>query len=227
MTPDRFIPLAEHTGLIQPLTLQVIEESIKQVKEWQRGGLDITVAVNLSVRNLLDIELPGQIDEILKRWDVSAQSLELEVTESGIIADPVRAASVLSELSGMGITVAIDDFGTGYSSLSYLKRLPVDEIKIDKSFVMNMLADENDAVIVRSTIEMGRNLGLKVVAEGVETEQSLHEVTALGADVAQGFHFARPMPPEEFLEWRRAAYPVAETVAETLAPPTTALPQLA
>ena len=203
MSPDVFIPLAEHTGLIHPLTTYVIEKALEQCSEWIRKGSDLSVAVNLSVRNLLDLELPETIRKSLTKWEVDASHLILEITESSILADPVRAAMVLEELSSMGITVAVDDFGTGYSSLSYLKRLPVDEIKIDKSFVMNMTKDENDAVIVRSTIDLGKNLGLRVVAEGVEDQRVLLELAALGADIAQGFFIGRPMPGSEVLEWHR------------------------
>ena len=184
--PDEFIPLAQKTGVIVPLTFFVLNEALRQCRTWQLEGLDLSVGVNLSVRNLLDVHLPDTVGELLGRWEVPPSLLELEITESTILADPIRAMHVLSRLSGMGVRLAIDDFGTGYSSLAYLKRLPVDELKIDKSFVQGMDENENDAVIVRSTIDLGRNLGLRVVAEGVETAAAWRRLVALGCDVAQG-----------------------------------------
>ena len=169
--PDDFIPLAQQTGLIKPLTMYVVSEALKQSCAWQREGIRLSVAVNLSMRNLLDLEFPGQVGHLLEEWNVDPSLLEFEITESTMLADPIRTKLILEKLSAMGIRLAIDDFGTGYSSLAYLKRLPVDEIKIDRSFVMHMSDDEDNATIVRSTIDLGRNLGLQVVAEGVETEE--------------------------------------------------------
>jgi diguanylate cyclase (GGDEF)-like protein len=199
--PDEFIPLAQKTGVIVPLTSFVLSEALRQCRKWQLEGLDLCVGVNLSARSLLDVHLPDTVADLLRRWEVPPSLLELEITESTILADPIRAMHVLSRLGEMGVRLAIDDFGTGYSSLSYLKRLPVDEIKIDKSFILGMGDDDNDAVIVRSTIDLGRNLGLKVVAEGVETPAAWRRLLHLGCDVAQGDYLSRPVPAEELTAW--------------------------
>jgi EAL domain-containing protein (putative c-di-GMP-specific phosphodiesterase class I) len=199
--PDEFIPLAEHTGLIRPLTLYVLNEALKQCYEWKQQGIELSVAVNLSVRNLLDMELANDIERLLETWSVDPSMLKLEITENTIMVDPPRALEVLTRLRDIGAGLSIDDFGTGYSSLSYLKRLPVDEIKIDRSFVMNMPSSENDQQIVRSTVDLGRNLGLKVVAEGVETKDIWRDLATLGCDVAQGYYLTRPIPPEELVAW--------------------------
>jgi diguanylate cyclase (GGDEF)-like protein/PAS domain S-box-containing protein len=201
--PDDFIPLAQQTGLMKPLTLYVIDEALRQSRAWQAEGLPLSIAVNLSGRNLLDVEFPDQVGELLERWDVDPALLGLEITESTMLADPARTKLVLGRLSAMGIRLSIDDFGTGYSSLSYLKRLRVNEIKIDRSFVMNMDRDEDDAAIVRSTIDLGRNLGLEVVAEGVESKETWDRLHALGCTVAQGFYLSRPVPAAELRTWLR------------------------
>jgi EAL domain-containing protein (putative c-di-GMP-specific phosphodiesterase class I) len=201
--PDDFIPLAQQTGLMKPLTLYVIDEALRQSRTWQAEGLRLSIAVNLSGRNLLDVEFHNQVGELLERWDVDPSLLGLEITESTMLADPARTKLVLGRLSAMGIRLSIDDFGTGYSSLSYLKRLRVNEIKIDRSFVMNMDRDEDDAAIVRSTIDLGRNLGLEVVAEGVESRETWDRLHALGCTVAQGFYLSRPVPPAELRTWLR------------------------
>jgi EAL domain-containing protein (putative c-di-GMP-specific phosphodiesterase class I) len=161
---------------------------------------DLTVAVNLSVRNLLDVEMPDDIRRLLATHDLPASALELEITESALLADPVRTNGVLQELHRIGVGISIDDFGTGYSSLSYLRRMPVDELKIDRSFVTDMAHDENAALIVRSTIDLGRNLGLRVVAEGVESREVWEQLAALGCHVAQGYFFGRPVASDEFLQ---------------------------
>ena len=203
ITPDEFIPPAQKTGVIGPLTMFVLDEALRQCRTWALQGLELCVAVNLSTRNLLDVHLPDTIGHLLARWEVPATLLELEITESTILADPIRAMQILSRLDGMGVRIAIDDFGTGYSSLAYLKRLPVDEIKIDKSFILGMDESENDAVIVRSTIDLGRNLGLRVVAEGVETAKAWSRLAQLGCDTAQGYYLSRPVPAEQLTEWLR------------------------
>ena len=159
------------------------------------------MAVNLSVRNLLDADFPHQVKRLLQKRGVDPSLLQLEITESTMLSDPVRTKRVLDKLAAMGIALSIDDFGTGYSSLSYLSQLPVTEIKIDRSFVMNMAESDNDAVIVRSTIDLGRNLGLQVVAEGVETEQAWEELNQLGCTLAQGYYLSRPVPAAELTEW--------------------------
>jgi EAL domain-containing protein (putative c-di-GMP-specific phosphodiesterase class I) len=202
--PDGFIPVAQQTGLIKPLTFYVVDEALRQCREWLDEGLRLAVAVNLSTRNLLDVEFPAQVEGLLERWDVDPGLLDFEITESTMLADPARTKQVLERLSAMGIRLSIDDYGTGYSSLAYLKRVPVDEIKIDRSFVMNMCDDEDDATIVRSTIDLGRNLGLEVVAEGVETEEVWSRLEKLGCTLAQGYYLSRPLPAAEFRTWLSA-----------------------
>jgi len=202
--PDSFIPIAQETSLIGPLTLYVIEEALQQARAWHREGLEMSIAVNLSTRNLLDRGFPNQVAELLSRWEVDASWLELEVTESAMLANPTRAKAVLGELSELGIRLSIDDFGTGYSSLAYLRQLPVDEIKIDRSFVIGMGVEAGDAVIVRSTVDLGRNLGLNVVAEGVETIETWELLRDLGCNTAQGYYLGRPMPAEQMSVWLRA-----------------------
>ena len=195
--PDAFIPLAEHTGLIKALTQRMLETALRQCEAWRASKLDVRFSVNISTRDLLDHDLPATIRSLLDRYDVPPTSLQLEITESRIIADLGRARTVLDELRAIGVTIAIDDFGTGFSSLSQLRELPVDEIKIDRSFVMRMETDRDDAVLVRSIIELGRNLGLRVTAEGVETASVQHTLRELGCDFAQGFHVGRPVPADE------------------------------
>jgi diguanylate cyclase (GGDEF)-like protein len=195
--PDGFIPLAEQTGVIKPLTEKVLEASLQQCLAWRRAGLEVTVSVNVSTRSLLDQDLPVVIGALLVRLDLHASALQLEITESRIVADLPRARASLDELRAMGVMIAIDDFGTGYSSLSQLQQLPVDEIKIDRSFVTRMESDRQDAVLVHSIIDLGRNLGLRVTAEGVETENVKQVLAKLGCDFAQGFHVGRPAIAEE------------------------------
>jgi diguanylate cyclase (GGDEF)-like protein/PAS domain S-box-containing protein len=202
--PDDFIPVAQQTGLIKPLTLYVVARALEQLRAWEEDGLSLSCAVNLSTRNLLDVEFPDQVRALLDRWEVDASRLEFEITESTMLADPLRTRFVLERLSEMGIRLAIDDFGTGYSSLAYLKRLPVNEIKIDSSFVLNMCASEDDATIVRSTIDLGRNLGLDVVAEGVETAETWERLKELGCTSAQGYLLSAARPAAELSEWLRA-----------------------
>ena len=218
--PDEFIPLAERTGLIVMLTTYVLDRALAQCAAWQRGGLDVGVAVNISVRNLLDSELPDEIGALLVRHGVEPRRLTLEITESSVMADPARAIDVLERLSRIGIRLSVDDFGTGYSSLTYLKKLPVNEVKIDKSFVLSMATDAGDAAIVRSIIDLGGSLGLTVVAEGVEDPASWERLADLGCDVVQGYGLCRPVPPDQATEWlrvwdpekaiRRAGRPVTE-----------------
>jgi diguanylate cyclase (GGDEF)-like protein len=193
VSPDEFISLAEHTELIGPLTRTILDMAIGQCSLWHREGHLITVAVNLSVQNLYDQQFPSDVRRLLATWDVDASWLELEITENTVMADPIRARGVLEELAALGLRVAIDDFGTGYSSLAHLRQLPVSEIKIDRSFVTNMSGDENDAVIVRSIIDLARNLGLDVVAEGVETLEVWEMLAELGCHHAQGFYLCRPI----------------------------------
>jgi diguanylate cyclase (GGDEF)-like protein len=194
--PSEFVPIAEQTGLITPLTSHVLDVALRQIREWSDNGLELSIAVNLSARSFLDTQLAVEIPRLLARWDVRAEQLELEITESMLMTDPARAEATLARLSQIGLTLSVDDFGTGYSSLANLKRLPVDVIKIDKSFVMEMAVDASDAAIVRSTIDLAHNLGLRVVAEGVESEDAWRHLEALGCDYAQGYFLSRPLPAD-------------------------------
>ncbi len=199
--PDQFIPLAEQTGLIAPLTLWVLETAICQCRDWLRAGIDLEVAVNLSMWDLRDATLPSKIKAMLKEHNVPPDHLRIELTESSIMADPDLTLSVLKQLAALGIQSSIDDFGTGYSSLTYLKRLPVNELKIDRSFVQHITEVEADATIVRSTIMMAHSLGLQVVAEGVENAESFRLLADLDCDTAQGYFLSRPLPVHELERW--------------------------
>jgi diguanylate cyclase (GGDEF)-like protein/PAS domain S-box-containing protein len=201
LPPDDFIPSAEQTNLIKPLTAWVLNEALGQVHAWSKAGIDVGVAVNLSARNLLDDELPDAVAQLLSTWQVAPEKLSLEITESSIIA--AEAEHTLQRLHATGVRISVDDFGTGYSSLTYLKRLPVQEIKIDKSFVIDMATNRDGAAIVRSTIDLGHNLGLKVVAEGVEDENSEALLREYGCDFLQGFHIARPAAAGLLGPWLR------------------------
>jgi EAL domain-containing protein (putative c-di-GMP-specific phosphodiesterase class I) len=186
---------------MKPLTLSVLNSALAQCHAWRREGHDLHVAVNLSARNIHDLTLPDDVAMLLRKWRVPPDRLELELTESAILSDPLRADEVLARLSRTGVRIAIDDFGTGYSSLAHLRRLPVDKIKIDRSFVRHLLTDENDRVIVGSIIELGRSLGLEVVAEGVETDELWARLSALGCRVAQGYFLSQPLPASDLLPW--------------------------
>jgi diguanylate cyclase (GGDEF)-like protein len=199
--PDRFIAIAERTGLIKSLTFWALNAALGQSRAWREQGLAIPISVNLSARNLHDLNLPDQIAEILRNHGAEPEQLEIEITESVIMADPARAFDILTRINRMGVALFIDDFGTGYSSLGYLKKLPANAIKIDKSFVINMIADENDAMIVRSIIDLAHNLKLKVIAEGVENQDVWNRLAALGCDAAQGYHMSRPLPAPEMTDW--------------------------
>ena len=199
--PDEFIPVAQETSLIRPLTLYVIDEALRQCQLWREAGHELAVAVNVSTRNLIDVDFPDDVAGLLARWGVRPDLLELEITETAIVADVFRAKAVLERLGAMGLRLSVDDFGTGYFSLAYLKRLPINELKIDRSFVTNMTSSEDDAVIVRSTIDLGRNLGLEVVAEGVETAEVWECLERLGCDVAQGYYMSPPVPADELTSW--------------------------
>jgi EAL domain-containing protein (putative c-di-GMP-specific phosphodiesterase class I) len=192
--PDHFIPVAERTGLIIPLTLWVLQQSLVQCSQWNEMGLDISVAVNLTMWNLEAQELPAQIEALLRDTGVSPKHLELEITETSIMNDPQRVIRTLNEIRQLGARFSIDDFGTGYSSFTYLTKLPVSCIKIDKSFVQTIETDRDNCVVVKSIIDLGHNLGLKVVAEGVETANAKHLLRAFQCDEAQGFYFCRPIP---------------------------------
>jgi diguanylate cyclase (GGDEF)-like protein len=195
LPPGEFMPFAERTGLIRPLSRYVLERAIRQCSVWQTAAIDIHVAVNLTPHDLVDAELPTEVAKLLAEAGLPAERLELEITESSIMRDPFRVRQVLLRLSEIGVRIAIDDFGTGYSSLGYLKHLPVDELKIDRSFVISMAKD--DGTVVRSTIDLARNLGLAVVAEGVETAETLERLKELGCDGAQGYFMGYPASAEE------------------------------
>jgi diguanylate cyclase (GGDEF)-like protein/PAS domain S-box-containing protein len=219
--PDSFIPAAEHTALIGPFTSYVLDAALAQARIWADKGSPMPVSVNLSGRNLLDEHLPTEVAELLAAHGVPASLLELEVTETAIMLDPVRARRVLQHLSDLGIRLSIDDFGAGYTSLSQLKSLPIDELKIDRSFVMTMSCDARDALIVHSVVDLGQNLGLNIVAEGVETAQALATLRGFGCDIAQGYHIARPAPVETFDAWlgtRKSSAPVPIAVPIAVTP---------
>src|SRR5919204_718259 len=195
--PNDFIPIAERTGLIKPLSRYVLAAALRQCGAWRAEGLDLHVAVNLTIPDLLDLDLPSFVQQLLVEHRVRPDQLELEITESTILADPFRVKQVLAGLNELGLRIAIDDFGTGYSSLAYLRRLPVQTIKIDRSFVMDMCQNPNDATIVRSTIDLARNLGLDVVAEGVETEETWSALRAQGCTLAQGYLISKPVGADD------------------------------
>jgi diguanylate cyclase len=201
LPPDDFIPSAEQTDLIKPLTAWVLNEALGQVHAWSKAGIDIGISVNLSARNLLDDELPDAVVQLLRTWQVAPEKLSLEITERTIIA--LEAEETLRRLHEIGVLISVDDFGTGYSSLTYLKRLPVREIKIDKSFVVDMATNWDGAAIVKSTIDLGHNLGLTVVAEGVEDEKTVELLREYGCDLVQGFHISRPAAPGPLGPWLR------------------------
>lgn len=197
LPPAQFIPYAEHTTLITPLTLHILRRALTQARAWRQAGHTVPVAVNVSARNLLDPAFADDVITALTELGLPASSLELEITETVLMANPQRALEVLGRLSAAGVRSSIDDFGSGYHSLDHLKRLPIDVLKIDKSFVIGMTESPADAMIVRSTIDLGRNLGLRVVAEGIEDEAVLTALVDLGCDIGQGFHLGRPVPAQE------------------------------
>jgi diguanylate cyclase len=201
LPPGEFVPLAEQTGLIKPLTSFVLRSALHQLAAWRQAGHELSIAVNVAERSLLDPEFPTEVAELLEATGVPPARLELEITEGTIMADPERAAAVLRRLDGLGVALSLDDFGTGYSSLSRLRELPISEIKIDRSFAARIETDERDVAIMRSTIELGHNLGCSVVAEGLETAAALDRVAALGCDTGQGFHIARPLDAQAITSW--------------------------
>ncbi|HET8949458.1 MAG TPA: EAL domain-containing protein [Solirubrobacteraceae bacterium] len=204
LPPVEFVPLAERTGAIGDLTRWVLDAALAQCRAWRDAGLDLTMAVNLAAPNIADATLPDAVAALLELHGVPGDRLECEISEHTVMADPRRAMAILERLRGLGVKLSLDDFGTGHSSLAYLKRLPLDEVKIDRSFVMGMTDDDNDAAIVRTTIDLARNLGLEVVAEGVETAEILRDLSDLSCDVAQGFFLSRPLPAAELDGWLAA-----------------------
>ncbi|MEA2423734.1 MAG: diguanylate cyclase, partial [Thermoleophilaceae bacterium] len=204
--PSEFIPTAERSGAtIQALTEWTLNAAMRQAREWQQAGHELTIAVNVSPRSVLDSTLTETIARLLAAWEIAPRRIQLELTETAVfgIADPERVTETLNELSQMGLLMALDDFGTGYSSLSRLRDLPIDKVKIDQSFVMHMDERPQDALIVRSVIALAKSLGLRVVAEGVEREPVWRRLTELGCDVAQGNYLSAPLPPDGLIAWVR------------------------
>ncbi len=188
-------------GLIAPLTCLVIETAIQQCRQWRTAGQEITIAINLSMWDLRDVTLPDTIRTLLHEYGIPASLLRVELTEGTVMTDINRTMEVLNRLIALGVRIAVDDFGTGYSSLAYLKRLPIDELKIDRSFVQHMPTNQADATIVRSTVALAHHLGLQVVAEGVEDESTWNLLAEFGCDMIQGYYVSRPLPAEEFERW--------------------------
>ncbi len=205
MYPDEFVPLAEQTGLIAPLSLWALKAGLNTCSNFHDDDMQMDVAVNLSVRNLQDPRFPDKVAHLIEENGANACRLRLEITETAIMADPGRALEVLNSLSTMGVKLSIDDFGTGYSSLAHLKQMPVDELKIDKSFVSGMLEDESDAVIVRSIIDLAHNIGITVVAEGVESKQIYDALKEMGCDAVQGYYMCPPVTADDLIEWLRCS----------------------
>jgi EAL domain-containing protein (putative c-di-GMP-specific phosphodiesterase class I) len=199
--PDNFIPLVERTGLINSLTLTVLDKALAQARIWQDCGKPMSISVNLSSRALHDSRLPEHISERLRFHKVPPECLTLEITETAIMIDANKAMEVVTSLSELGVGIAIDDFGTGYSSLAYLGRLPAREIKIDRSFVLNMLKNIDDKMIVRSVIDLAANLGMEVVAEGVESREIYDLLRNMNCYCAQGYYVSRPIDDEKFGRW--------------------------
>ncbi len=204
LPPGEFVPLAEREGLMRELTLCVLDRALAQQRAWREQGEVVPMAVNLSPANLLDTRLPEEVDALIKLHATAPTELELEITEETLMQDPARALDVIARISELGVSFSLDDFGTGYSSLAQLKQLPVRALKIDRSFIANMTASEEDANIVRSTIQLGHSLKLRVVAEGIETPEHLEELADFGCDIAQGFHLSRPIPPDQIVAWIHA-----------------------
>jgi EAL domain-containing protein (putative c-di-GMP-specific phosphodiesterase class I) len=201
LSPDQFLPLAEQTGLMRPLTAVVLDLALGQVRQWLDEGIALVVSVNLSVTNLLDVDLPADIARLLRGHDLPASALTLEITESVLMADSVRAKAVVEALHSLGVGLSIDDYGTGYSSLAYLQDLAVDELKLDRAFVSRLTADPRSAAIVRSTVQLAHSLGLRLVAEGVEDAATLAALQHYGCDLTQGFHHSRPLPADQLGAW--------------------------
>jgi diguanylate cyclase (GGDEF)-like protein len=201
LAPGEFLPLAERAGMMGDLTRWVVDAALAQARAWQDAGIDVPIAINLAAANIMDAGLPDAVAERLAHWGVPGERLTCELSEHTVMADPRRAQDVLDRLRRLGVRLSLDDYGTGHSSLAYLKRLPLDEVKIDRAFVSGIVGDANDALIVRSTIDLARNLGLEVVAEGVEGEAVLERLRTLRCHEAQGFHLSRPLPADALVEW--------------------------
>ena len=218
--PGAFLPLAEQTGLMRPLTLRVLDDALAQCARWLESGLRLPVAVNLGAPNLLDLGLPVDVKALLEKWDLHPSMLQLEITETIVAADPVRVIEIMNKLGELGIELSLDDFGTGSSSLAYLRELPVQELKIDKSFILGMDEDDEAATIVRTIVDLAHNLGLRAVAEGIETEEAYRLLAESGCDYGQGFLMGRPMPAAELSELAQAPVrPVADVGASPASSP--------
>jgi EAL domain-containing protein (putative c-di-GMP-specific phosphodiesterase class I) len=204
LPPSEFLPFAEQTGTITHLTSWVAENTLRQCGEWRAAGLSLHVSLNVSSRDLLERDLPDRLGAAARQHGVPPACVVIEVTESALMEDPQRAQQTLLELKQQRFRIAIDDYGTGYSSLAYLQRLHCDELKLDRSFVMDVAIRAKDAAIVRSTVDLGHSLGLTVVAEGVESEAVIQKLRELGCDIAQGFEISRPIPASAFSEWLSA-----------------------
>jgi EAL domain-containing protein (putative c-di-GMP-specific phosphodiesterase class I) len=201
LMPASFVPIAERTGLIKPMTDWILDKALQQCREWQDAGAPIHVAVNVSAKSLLEETLPSKVQSVLDKWNIDPRFLKIEITESSIMADPAHALAIMSMLQSQGVRLSVDDFGTGYSSLTHLRELPIDEIKIDKSFVMGMLTSEADAAIVRTVIDLAHNLGKQVCAEGVEDAETMRRLEEMGCDLAQGYFISRPVPAVTLMAW--------------------------
>ena len=201
VSPDEFIPMAEHMGLIRQMTLQVLEQAVGDCKKWHAQGYDFGININLSTYCLQDFSLPDEIKNIVKKGGLNTDKVELEITETALMHDLSRAGKILNKLSGAGLQLAIDDFGTGFSSLNYLKNLPIDTLKIDKSFIQDMHNSSNDHAIVKTIIELGHNLNCRVVAEGVENQQTIDSLNLLGVDILQGFFYRKPLSSGDLQVW--------------------------
>ncbi|MFO8023723.1 MAG: EAL domain-containing protein [Thiohalophilus sp.] len=199
--PDEFIPLAVQSNLMRPLSRYILQAALQQMAEWKKQGLDLRMSVNLSIHDIQDAQLPEKIRELIECYRINPARLTLEITENSVMTDSHGVRAVIEQLHEMGVSLAIDDFGTGYSSLAYLKQIPADVIKIDKSFVRDMSRDDNDAVIVRTTIELAHNMGRRVIAEGVEAQDAYDLLEILRCDMAQGYHICRPVSEVEFRRW--------------------------
>jgi diguanylate cyclase (GGDEF)-like protein/PAS domain S-box-containing protein len=199
--PASFIPIAERTGLIKVMTDWILDHALQQCREWQDAGAPVHIAVNVSAKSLLEETLPSKVQSLLDKWNVDPRFLKIEITESSIMADPAHALAIMSMLQSMGVRLSVDDFGTGYSSLTHLRELPIDEIKIDKSFVLGMTTSDADAAIVRTVIDLAHNLGKQVCAEGVEDVETLRRLEGLGCDLAQGYFISRPVPAAALMTW--------------------------
>src|SRR4051794_36623826 len=201
LAPALFIPIAERTGLIRTISDWLLDRALQQCREWQDAGAPIHLAVNLSAKSLQEQTLPSKINDVLKKWDVDPRFLKIEITESSIMADPAHALAIMAMLQSIGVRLSIDDFGTGYSSLTHLRELPIDEIKIDKSFVTGMNSSDADAAIVRTVIDLAHNLGKQVCAEGVEDLETMQCLEEMGCDLAQGYFISRPVPAGALMTW--------------------------